>query len=347
MGKKKKGRAGKYFIMIMLLIAAAFVIKVKFFPKVKLKDKKYVFLYVEHHDLVEDIADKLYEEGAIEEVGAFIWLADKMGLADELHPGKYRITNGMNLRQIINLIRYNREEKIQLFFNEQIHDLDELVNYLAGKLALNAAEIEEFISDERQLNEMFGLNPANAFAMVIPGKLKVSWAITMPQLAQLLKDRYQKVYNEQRVSKARKLGYSIHEVQVLASIVQSESAIRSEQRKIAGVYVNRLKRNMPLQADPTLKYACRNWTLQRVLDKDKEVQSPYNTYKNRGLPPGPICLITTGALDATLNYEKHNYLYFCASPKFNGYSEFSATYEEHKNHAIRYRKALDRRGITR
>jgi UPF0755 protein len=129
--------------------------------------------------------------------------------------------------------------------------------------------------------------------------------------------------------------------------VQSESSIASEQRKIAGVYFNRLRRNMPLQADPTLKYACRNFDLQRILDKDKEVDSPYNTYRRRGLPPGPICIVTRQALDATLNYTKHNYLYFCARPDLNGYSDFSATYDEHRRRAYEYRKALDRRGITR
>src|SRR5690606_2575105 len=173
---------------------------------------------------------------------------------------------------------------------------------------------------------------------------KVSWALSMPQFIALLKERYNKLYNSSRIAKARKLGLSINEVQVLASIVQSESAIASEQRKIAGVYINRLKRNMPLQADPTLKYACRNYSLQRVLNKDKQVDSPYNTYMYRGLPPGPICPVGRQAIDATLNYEKHKYLYFCARPQLDGYSNFSATYEQHRKNAIAYQKALDKRG---
>jgi UPF0755 protein len=177
--------------------------------------------------------------------------------------------------------------------------------------------------------------------------MKVSWAVTVPEFVKQLEERYRKVYTPAREQRAKKIGYSMAEVQVIASIVQSESSIASEQRKIAGVYINRLRRNHRLEADPTLKYACRNFELQRILDKDKEIDSPYNTYRNKGLPPGPICLVTTQALDATLNFERHNYMFFCARPELNGYSNFSVTYDQHVRYANEYRRSLDRRGITR
>ena len=134
---------------------------------------------------------------------------------------------------------------------------------------------------------------------------------------------------------------------IMASIVQSESGIASEQAKIAGVYFNRLERGMLLQADPTLKFANENFDAQRLLNEDKEINSPYNTYKYKGLPPGPIALVSTQAIDATLNYKKHNFLFFCAKPGLNGYSDFSVNYEQHQKFASAYQKALDQKGINR
>jgi len=270
-----------------------------------------------------------------------------MELPQNLHPGRFRITNGMNLRQIINLLKYNKQERVKLSLNSQIHNLDELVNYLDEKLALDAEEVEEFLRDEKLLREEFDLDPENCFAMVVPGVHEVSWAITMEELIDLLSTRYNKLWTPQRVAQARRLGYKPAEITTIASIVQSESAIESEQEKIAGVYLNRLKKNMPLQADPTLKFANGNFNVSRVLDEDKEINSPYNTYRFKGLPPGPICLVSQQAIDATLNYSRHQYLYFCAKPQLNGFSDFSRTYEEHRRYASAYQKALDKIGISR
>lgn len=347
MSKRKKRKWVRWIILLALLAVAAWYLQQRYMPRVKLRDRNYVFIYVEQKDLLEDVSGKLYDEGLIGDQQAFEWLAEKMGMRENLHPGKYRITNGMNVRQIINLIRYGNEEKIKLTFNSQIRDLDEFVSYVDDKLELSDEELEAPLSDAEKLDMLFGLQPQNAFALVVPGTMKVSWAVTADEFFRQMSKRYHRHYTPQKIARARALGYSIHEIQVLASIVQSESYIASEQKKIAGVYFNRLRRRMPLQADPTLKYACRNYDLQRILNKDKEVDSPYNTYKRRGLPPGPICLITKQALDATLNYTKHNYLYFCARPDLKGYSDFSATYDQHRRRAVEYRKALDRRGITR
>jgi UPF0755 protein len=129
--------------------------------------------------------------------------------------------------------------------------------------------------------------------------------------------------------------------------VQGESGISSEQEKIAGVYINRLKKEMPLQADPTLKFANKNFEVQRITNADKEIDSPYNTYKYKGLPPGPICLVYTQAIDAVLNYDRHNFVFFCARPDFSGLSDFTASYDQHCRYASAYQKALDKKGIHR
>ena len=347
MSRKKRKRVWRWLLAFVALAGVFWYFKDRIFPKVKLRDRNYVFIYVEPKDLLEDISSALYEEELIKDQNTFEWLAERMKLPDNIHPGRYRVTNGMNVRQIINLIKYGKEEKVRLSLNSQIRDLDEFVAYVDEKLAMPENEIRSILEDERKLQELFGLTPETALALVVPGIMDVSWASSADDFFKQMSVRYKKVYNQSRIAQAKQMGFDLHEVQVLASIVQSESAIASEQKKIAGVYINRLKRNMPLQADPTLKYACRNFDLQRILDKDKEIDSPYNTYRNKGLPPGPICLVSVQALDATLNYTRHRYLYFCAKPDLRGYSDFSVTYDEHRRRAVEYRRALDRRGIMR
>jgi UPF0755 protein len=347
MARKKKTRFLYTLIILSLLGIASFFIYRKFFAGVRLKDKKYTYIYIGRGDTFEDVLDDVNSEGILKDPESFEWLAAKMQLPANIHPGRYRIINGMTMRQVINLIKYNKEEKVKLSYNSQIHTLDEFVAYTDEKLELDSDQISEMIDDENVLSEKFGLDPLNAFALVVPGSYEVSWAISDTALFDLLSKRFKSLWNASRRAKADRLGLRVPEVITLASIVQSESSIESEQRKIAGVYINRLKKDMPLQADPTLKFAAGDFSLQRILDKDMQVNSPYNTYRYKGLPPGPICLVTQQAIDATLNYQKHNYIYFCAKPELNGYSEYSATYEEHRRHANAYRKALDRLGISR
>ncbi|MCE3229746.1 MAG: Aminodeoxychorismate lyase [Bacteroidetes bacterium] len=345
MSKKKSSR---FVLLIFLVIlgVGGFFVYIKFFKGIKL-NKNYTFIFVETGDDMADVVETINAEGIVndKDLESFKWLAQKMDLDKNIHPGKYRITNGMTTRQIINLIKYDKQEKVKLTFNSQIHDLEEFISYIDDKLEMNEGEIEEYLSDEKKLSDDFGLDPDNAFALIVPGVYEVSWAIKTDELFDQLKKKYKDVWNSDRVAKAKKMGYSVPEVITLASIVQSESGIESEQQKIAGVYINRLNKNMLLQADPTLKFANKKWDAQRVWDSDKETNSPYNTYKYKGLPPGPICLAGVRAIDATLNYSKHRYLFFCAKCELNGYSDFSETYEQHKKYADAYQKAMDKKGV--
>lgn len=343
MSKKKKSRLA-FLIFAALLGIGAFVVYTKFFKGIDL-NKGYVFVYIERGDGLDEVVDAINEEKIIKDVKGFEWLAKKMDLDQNIHPGKYRITNGMTMRQIINLVKYNKEEKIKLTFNSQIHDLEEFIGYVADKLEMNDSEIEEYLSDEKKLQDNFGLNPDNAFGLIVPGAYEVSWAITTEDFFDVLKTKYKQVWNDNRKSLARKAGFSIPEIITLASIVQGESSIESEQEKIAGVYVNRLNCNMPLQADPTLRFANKKWDDQRFYDVDKASNSPYNTYRYKGLPPGPISLVGVQAIDATLNYGRHKFIFFCAKPELNGYSDFSVTYSQHEKYATAYQKAMNKKGV--
>ncbi|MCA0430977.1 MAG: endolytic transglycosylase MltG [Bacteroidetes bacterium] len=315
--------------------------------KINLKNKNYTYIYIETNDDFEDVIKTLENELEIKEGKPFEWLAKKMELDKNIHPGKYRINNGMTKRQIINLIKYNKNEKVKLSYNSQIHTIEEFISYTSDKLELNEEDLEEFLMDDNYLEDHFNLDPDNAFALIPLNTIEVNWAISASDLFNLFKENYNNLWNENRIKLAKKIGYKKSEVITLASIVQSESGISSEQQKIAGVYINRLERNMELQADPTLKFANKNFTAQRVLNVDKEIDSPYNTYKYKGLPPGPICLVDVKTIDNVLNYTKHNYLFFCAKPSLNGYSDFSDTYEKHKKYAVAYQKEMNKRGINR
>ena len=345
----KKSNGG-FIVSVIILLAVAFgayYAYQQFFAKVNLKDKNYTYIYIEHDDSFEDVISDINAEGIIENLESFEWLAKQMKLEDNIHAGKYRINKGMNMRQIINLIKYNKQEKVKLTLNSQIHTFEEFIIYTADKLSLEEGEIEDYFLDEKRLLSEFNLDPDNAFAMLVPGVYEVSWAINAEELFETLQQKFNKVWNQTRRNQCKQMKLSVAEVITLASIAQSESNIRSEQEKIAGVYLNRLNKNMLLQADPTLKFANKNYDAQRVLDQDKAIDSPYNTYKYKGLPPGPICLVSISAIDATLNYKKHNYLFFCAKPQLNGYSDYSVTYDQHCKYANAYQKNLNKRGINR
>jgi UPF0755 protein len=341
---KKGGKKWITLAVIAVLAAAGYFFYQKFFGSIHL-NKNYTFIYVDSDDEFDDVIDDINSEDIIKDIEAFKWLAKKMDLDKNIHPGKYRLTNGMSMRQIVNLIKYNKQEKIKLTYNSQIKTLDDFVSYTAEKLELTDSDLEDYLADDKKLEKDFGLDPDNAFALIVPGVYEVSWAISTEDLFDLLKKKYRQVWNENRTALAKKMGYSIPEIITLASIVQNESGIESEEEKIAGVYINRLKSGMPLQADPTLRFATKKFDAQRFYNSDKDNNSPYNTYKYKGLPPGPVCLVGTQAIDATLNYQKHKYMFFCAKCELNGYSDFSVTYEQHKKFADAYQKEMDKRGI--
>jgi len=269
-----------------------------------------------------------------------------MELNENIHPGKYRILNGMTHRQIINLLKYNKQEKVKLTFNSQIHDMDEFIAYVDDKLELNEDQLEDYFFDAAKLETDFYLTEASALGAIMPNTYELSWAISMDDFIRQLKNAYHAFWTKDKIAKAKNYTkLSIGEIITLGAIVQNESSIPEEQQKIAGVYLNRVQKGMLLQADPTLVFANKIWGTQRVYDKDKEIDSPYNTYKYKGLPPGPICLVKAQAINSVINYNKHKYLFFCAKPELNGYSNFSETYAQHEKYARMYQQTMNKRGI--
>ncbi|MES2516115.1 MAG: endolytic transglycosylase MltG [Bacteroidota bacterium] len=314
---------------------------------VHLNGKKFTYIYIKTNATFDEVLDELYSQNIIDDHQSFEWMAKEMDLPENIHPGKYRIDAKMSNRSIVKMIINSKQEKVKLSFNSQIRNKEQFIEYVADKLEIEKGELEDYCSNEAILSEQYGLNSENFMCLIVPETYEVFWTTHIEDLFPLIEKSYNALWTKAKKAKANTIGYSLPEVVTLASIVQSESSIKSEQQKIAGVYINRLKQDMKLQADPTIVFANGNFDVQRVLSVDKEINSPYNTYRYKGLPPGPICLVKPSVIDAVLNYTKHNYTYFCANPDFSGTSCFTNDYKVHMKNASAYQEALNRKGIKR
>jgi UPF0755 protein len=346
---KSKGGILKKIIFISvfatLTFAGYWAYENVFKSNVHLNGKKFTYIYIKTGATLNDVFDELYAENIINDHESFEWTARKMKLQDNINPGKYRIDASMSNRSIIKMIINAKQEKVKLFFNSQIRTKEQFINYIVEKLEINQSELEEYCNNENELQENYRLSNNNFMCLIIPESYELNWNTNLETLFTNLKKTYDEVWTSARKAKANAIGYSVSEA--IASITQSESNIKTEQQKIAGVYINRLKKDMKLQADPTIVFANGNFDVHRVLSADKEIDSPYNTYMYKGLPPGPICLVKTSVIDAVLNYTKSNYLFFCANADFSGNSKFTDDYAVHQKNAKAYQEALNKKGIKR
>lgn len=262
-------------------------------------------------------------------------------------PGKYILTKGMSNKDIVTQLRggYGRKE-VKITFNN-IRLKQELCKELSKQIEASEEEICNLLFSN-DFVQKYGFNPNTIMSMFIPNTYRVQWNTSADELMARMATEYKAFWNDERKQKARNIGLSQSEVATLASIVQAEQSVKKdEQATIAGLYINRVKSRMPLQSDPTLVFALGDFSIRRVLNKHKAIDSPYNTYIYAGLPPGPINLPEISALDAVLNFEKNNYYYMCAKPDFSGYHNFARTYSQHLVYARQYQSALNKRNIRR
>ncbi len=322
-------------IFILLSIIAFYIYKIY---TSKPKIQKYAFVYIYPSMNVQQLTDTLESKKIISHKFAFHLLAKQMQLRN-LKAGKYRITSTMTLPAIIRLFKNQQDEKVTINIHARVFYLDDFINALDNKLMIQRQDIIQTIHEYPSIKDNEWLN------YLFIKSYKVNWAINARFILDSIFNYYQKVWNNQRLQLLKQTALSQKEAMILASIVQHESFIYSEQRKIAGVYLNRLKKQMPLQADPTLKYLHHKMDVNRVYNADKENNSPYNTYKFKGLPPTTLGAVSVQALDAVLNFESHNYLYFCAKPELNGYSNYSETFQQHLNYARQYQQKLNQLNI--
>lgn len=334
------------FIAIIVVLVIAFrMYKAVFLPVVDLEEGDEIILYIPRDADYEWLMDHLDEEGIIEDEKAFQWLAKKKNLVSHVNPGRYLIEPGMNNNELINMIRSGVQDPIIFMFNN-VRTLEELAAIAGGIFEQDSAAFATYLTDPSTAEDL-GFSSEFFRGMFIPNSYEFYWTTSPEEFAERMKREYIAFWSKGRDSRAKEIGLSREEVSILASIVEQESLHKDENEKIAGVFMNRLERGIPLQSDPTIIFALQNFDMRRVLNVHKSVDSPYNTYKNRGLPPGPICIPSIAAIDGVLDFEEHNYIYFCAKPDFSGYHNFARTLSQHNKNARLYQQALNRRKIYR
>lgn len=312
-----------------------------FGPNVETREG-YGIVYIPSGSDYEDVRLKLEESGLLSEPKSFDWVARKKGYPDAVKAGRYRIEKGMSNNELVNMLRAGNQDPVMVVFN-RTRTFAQLAGKVSKYLEADSLEMLAHFTDP-SLPEKYGFRQETFYAMFIPNTYEFFWTATPMDFTDRMKKEYEAFWKK-RDDKRASVGMTRVEVSTLASIIDEETLHDDENPKVAGVYMNRLEINMPLQACPTLKYIKSDWTIQRVLSEYKRIESPYNTYKHSGLPPGPITIPSISAIDAVLNYEKHNYLYMAAKADFSGYHSFARTLQQHNQNAIRYQRELDKQKI--
>jgi UPF0755 protein len=314
-------------------------------PNVQVKGSA-AYLYIPTGAGMEQVLDSLRKMKVLKEESRFISAAEDKNYASCVHPGRYKLVDGMTNRAFLHKLSRAMQDPVRLTLSGNIRSNERLAYLMSRYVEADSATILRCLNDSA-IAAGHGFTPATIMGMFIPDTYEVYWTTAPEALLKRMKREYDHFWTEVRKNKAATLNLSPQQVTILASIVYEESLKNDEMPRIAGVYINRLNKKMTLDADPTLKFAVGDFTIRRVLDRHKLIDSPYNTYKYAGLPPGPICVPTPVAIDAVLNYERHDYLYFCAKPDLSGYHNFAKTLAQHNQNANNYRQMLNRNRIYR
>ncbi|MDR0976832.1 MAG: endolytic transglycosylase MltG [Prevotellaceae bacterium] len=288
------------------------------------------YIYIDRDDTPDSVVVKLQHAGA-GSTTTFRWLAQRRHYADHLRTGRYRVRNGDNIYRLFNRLYRGEQSPVNLTIGS-VRSLDRLAGSIGRRLMIDSVDIAPLLND-------------TMMSLFIPNTYEVYWNISAPELIRRMQREHDRFWTADRRAKAQALEMTPAEVSTLASIVAEETNDNAEKPTVAGLYINRLRRGMPLQADPTVKFALQDFTLRRVLNEHLQVDSPYNTYLYRGLPPGPIRIPTPVDIDAVLDYRRHNYLYMCAKEDFSGSHNFATNLADHLRNARRYQQALNARRI--
>lgn len=335
--KSTKGLIIFLLLSILGISFSFYAYQIVYTPNI-LVDKEDRLILVKDGSTFKDIQKELHDGDFVQDLVSFSFLARITGYDDQIKPGRYGLRKNMTNMEALRILRSGKQEPVRITFNN-VRLVSDLAEKVSRNLELTPQEFEVKLIEFALANKD-GFDKHNVIAMFIPNTYEVYYNIAPEALIKRMRNEYENFWNESRKQKAAAIGLSPVEVSVLASIVQAETVKREEAPTIASLYLNRLKQGIPLQADPTLVFAVGDFSLKRVLNEHKEIDSPYNTYRYAGLPPGPINLPEINSIDAVLNYVPSNYLYMCAKEDFSGYHNFTNNYNEHMNNAIRYQRAL-------
>lgn len=344
----KKGRKKLVlFVFLVGLIFALIVCKFAYQHFIKVntlqKDDNYIYLFRKSN--TQDVINQLFDKQLIaDSIGLLDFMIRKNYQRGNIIGGKYKISAGWSNNKLVNHLRAGNGRIETRIVITSSRDLGIVAKKITKELFVDSTLIDHFLRDSM---DKYGFDQANKLCMFLPNTYFVDWDATPRELLDRMYKEYTSFWTEERKSKAAAIPMSANEVQTLASIVYWETKLEADMPIVAGVYINRIRQGIPLQADPTLIFALNDYSIRRVLNTHKRIESPYNTYKYNGLPPGPILIPPAKFIDAVLNYAKHDYIFFVAKEDFSGASYFSKTYAEHQQYAELYRKALNDRGVMR
>lgn len=343
----QKNKVVKIIILLIGFLAASFsyyIWQIMKTPNLQAdKDKSFILLIPKGANF-DTVWDTLTKNNVVKDEMSFRFIAKLRKYTESVKSGRYIIKPNSGNYEVIGKLRSGDQDPLNLTFNN-VRLRKDLVHKIGTKFEFDSTAFERVLFDST-LAKQYGFTDETFMCMFIPNTYDVFWNVEPKKIFDRMKYEFDKFWTAERKAKAAELGLSTIQVSILASIVEEEQARKDDEKpRVAGLYLNRLKTNMQLQADPTIKFALQDFGIKRVLNEHLRVQSPYNTYIHTGLPPGPIRLANVASIDAVLNYEKHDYLYMCASPDLNGYHIFAKTYEDHMNNARLYQQALNKMKI--
>lgn len=346
MTSKKSGIKIVGIVSAILIFGALLVAYIFFFPNISPREDERSYVCIYPNSTLNDVLKDIETDSKISAKWTFRIVASVLGYDnEEIRSGRFEVYRGMNNFSLVRLLKSGKQTPVKLTFNN-IRTKEQLAARISKQIMADSLSIINLLNDTVYLLP-FGLIPETSIVYFIPDTYEVYWDTDAQDLFERMGREYKKFWNEERLAKAAAILMTPIEVNTLASIVEEETNVKAERPIVAGLYINRLRKNMPLQADPTVRFAHGDFSIRRILFSHLATESPYNTYKNRGLPPGPIRVTSKNSIDAVLNYAHHDYIFMCAKETFNGEHNFAATYKEHQANARRYQKALDARNIKK
>jgi len=302
------------------------------------------YLHIPTGSNLDDVVAIIKAQHILNNTESFKWVASKMNFKN-IKPGKYKITKGLSNIELVRLLRSGKQEPIKLTF-QNIRLKTDFAGYIGKNFEIDSLAFLNML-DSIDLVRQYGFDEETIFCMFIPNTYEMYWNTSKEKFFERMQKEYVKFWHTERIAQAKAIGLSPVQVSILASIVDQEALLNREMVRIAGVYMNRLNRGIKLEADPTVIFANGDFTVKRVLYKLLQKDSPYNTYKYSGLPPGPICMPSVAAIDAVLHFENHDYIYFCAKEDFSGLHNFASNVTEHQMNARKFQQALNNSGIKK
>ena len=340
----KKTIKNKYYLAaVVICIIAIFALGYYYLMSSFSNAEKTEYVYIDDNDNIDSVCVKLSGFASSQAIMAFQTLARHSGYADQIRSGRYAVRYGESTITVFRNLKNGHQEPVMLTIPES-RTMDRLAGVLSRKLMLDSTAVAILLQDTSYCQK-WGYDTATIPCLFVPNTYEVYWNTTLDRLMERMQKEHKNFWEGERTQKASAIGLTPNEVCTLASIIDEETANTAENPMIAGMYLNRLKKDMPLQADPTVKFALHDFALKRIYHDMLRFDSPYNTYQNTGLPPGPIKIASIKGIDAVLNRVNHNYLYMCAMEDFSGTHNFAVTYQEHLKNAAKYSKALNERGI--